>query len=409
MQRSQLKIGIVLTTPYEGSMGVVVRVTDLVKSLASMGVEVHVFSPFGVPGLGHTQRVFTHNLGNTANQLGLSRTVYRILQYCLAKPVLARNVVLGRKVLSRIVRSLSETVYSAVKDVDVDVLQGEQELASIACLNIKDRLDVQVVSSLHNIWPEELAASGVIEKGDSRFNYLMDWEQRISEDSEMVIVLSESMKDYLYDECGSRGANIIVVPLGSRPKIPDIEYIPNPSRVVYAGLLSKLDNVDLFVESMPYIKKEHPNVSFHLTRKGETYSSIKEHADRLGMTPDFFWYPTKDEFIDFLKRCHVGVITSKDHITRKFGFAIKFFDYLSVGIPVVVNDIGGWTKIVDYEKVGILTESNPESFAKGVLELLHDPEMRYELGRRCLYLSRTRFNIDRIAESLSKEYERLVA
>jgi glycosyltransferase involved in cell wall biosynthesis len=81
---------------------------------------------------------------------------------------------------------------------------------------------------------------------------------------------------------------------------------------------------------------------------------------------------------------------------------------LSVGIPVVANDIGGWTKVIEQEEIGVLTESTPEAFGKGVLQLLQNPEMRYELGKRCLELSKTKFNIDRIAMLLKEQYHRLI-
>ena len=328
-----MKIGLVLSTPYEGSMGVAVRVTDLSKSLINLGVEVHVFSPFSVPGLENTAAII-HPLDNIVSRLGISQTVYSSLQKCLSTPVLARNTILTKRVISSIINSFSKTIYAVAKDVDLDLIQGEQEIASIACLNIKDKLKIPVVSSLHNIWPEELVASDIIRNDDSRFHYLMSLEKEIAEHSDMIIVLSESMKDYIHQQISSySGNNVVVVPLGSRPRISNVEYLSNLSRVVHAGLLSKLDNVDLFIDSMPYVKERFTNVSFHLTDKGEACSSTKKHAQNLHVEPNFFWYPNSIDFFNFLKSCHIGVVTSKNHITRKFGYTMKFFDYLSVGIP----------------------------------------------------------------------------
>jgi len=402
-----LKIGIVLSTSYEGSLGVVIRVTDLIKSLVNFGIEVHVFSPFIIPELENTQKVIVHPLENIISKLKLSGIAYKTLQYCLRSPVLARKIILKKRVISRIIRSFSKLIYSKIREIDLDLIQGEQEIASIACLYLKDKLNIPIISSLHNIWPEELVASGVIEKNSYPFHYLMSMEREIVENSDMVIVLSAAMKDYICKEISSQN-NIVVVPLGSRPRISEVKYFSKPYRVVHAGLLSKLDNVQLFVESMPYIEKECPRVSFHLTGKGEAYPSVKKCAEKIGVKPNFFWYPNKNQFLNFLKSCHIGIVTSKNHITRKFGFTMKFFDYISLGIPVVANDIGGWTKIIEQEKIGVLTDSTVESFWNGVLKLLQNPEMRYEFGKRCLNLSKTKFNIDRIAGSLKDEYERLI-
>lgn len=406
-RRIILRIGIVLSAYYEGSLGVVIRVVDLIKSLTNLNVEVHVFSPFNIPELENMPKVTVHILENVISKLKLSRTIYKMLQYCLGSPTLSRKIMLRKWVISSIVKSFSGLVYSKMKEIKLDLIQGEQEIASLACLRLKDKLNVPVVSSLHNIWPEELVASGIIEKSSHQFHSLMNMEREIVENSDMVIVLSEAMKDYIRREIGSKG-KIVVVPLGSRPQISEVEYVSEPNRVVHAGLMSKLDNVGLFVESMPYIKRQHPKVSFYLTRKGEAYPSVKKYLKKIDVKPNFFWYSNKNHFLTFLKSCHVGVVTSKNHITRKFGFTMKFFDYLSVGIPVVANDIGGWTKIIEQEKIGVLTESTPEAFGKGVVQLLQNPEMRYELGKRCLELSKTKFNIDRIAVSLKEQYHRLI-
>jgi glycosyltransferase involved in cell wall biosynthesis len=402
----KLKIGIVLSTPYEGSMGVVVRVADLSKSLLNLGVEVHVLSPFELPSLSNTG-VVTHHLDNLASKLGISNNVYCNLQKCLSTPFLARNLILRKKVLSSIITSLSKTVLPIAQKEGFDLLQGEQELSSIACLNIRDKVKIPVVSSLHNIWPEELVASGIIESADSKYSYLMNIEKEIAENSDMVIVLSQSMKDYLHQSISGREKNVVVVPLGSRPRISEVEYAPNPSRVVHAGLLSKLDNVDLFIDSMPYIKSNFPQASFHLTDKGEACSAVKKRARNLNVKPTFFWFPNNPDFFSFLKTCHVGIVTSKDHVTRKFGYTMKFFDYLSLGIPVVANDIGGWTKIIEQENIGLLTSPDATSFGNGVLELLQNPETLYKLGTNCLHLSKTKFNIDFIASSLRAEYTAL--
>jgi glycosyltransferase involved in cell wall biosynthesis len=82
------------------------------------------------------------------------------------------------------------------------------------------------------------------------------------------------------------------------------------------------------------------------------------------------------------------------------GPAVKMFDYLSVGLPVVANDIGGWTRIIEDEEIGVLTESNPVSFAQGILKLIEDQRLSRGFGERGLELVRTKMNWDASAELL---------
>lgn len=85
----------------------------------------------------------------------------------------------------------------------------------------------------------------------------------------------------------------------------------------------------------------------------------------------------------------------------------KLFDYLSVGLPVVANEVGGWTDIVKANRVGVVTRDDPEDFARGILELVNDHEEAIECGRRGLEIIRTRYNWDVSASTLKSNYEKL--
>ena len=76
---------------------------------------------------------------------------------------------------------------------------------------------------------------------------------------------------------------------------------------------------------------------------------------------------------------------------------MKFFDYISYGIPVVANNIGGWTDVIQHENIGILADSTADSLADGILQLLQNPDMRYDLSKKCLHLAKTKFNTDACA------------
>jgi glycosyltransferase involved in cell wall biosynthesis len=85
-------------------------------------------------------------------------------------------------------------------------------------------------------------------------------------------------------------------------------------------------------------------------------------------------------------------------------YPAKLFDYLSVGLPVVANDVGTWTNLIKNSKVGIVTESTPQGFARGISRLLDDPELRNVCGQNALKFIKLR---SRSIEKLVKLYESL--
>ena len=50
----------------------------------------------------------------------------------------------------------------------------------------------------------------------------------------------------------------------------------------------------------------------------------------------------KEKLFDYLSRCDIGIITLPNNLSYRLNPAAKFFDYISVGLPIVMNNIGGW-------------------------------------------------------------------
>ena len=131
--------------------------------------------------------------------------------------------------------------------------------------------------------------------------------------------------------------------------------------------------------------------------------------EKFGIKAEYFWFPKSKDFYNFLSSCNVGAVTSSNDLPRRMGPPVKLFDYLSVGLPVVANDIGGWTKIIKEEEVGLLTDNNPRSFANGILKLLEDADLSYEFGKKGLELVKTKLNWDHSAQILLQKYEEMLA
>jgi glycosyltransferase involved in cell wall biosynthesis len=104
----------------------------------------------------------------------------------------------------------------------------------------------------------------------------------------------------------------------------------------------------------------------------------------------------------------VGVLPSSDDLARRMGTPVKLFNYMSVGLPIVANDIGGWTEIIKQEKVGIITNSDPKSFAEAIVNITNNPRSMQEYSIRSLELIKTKYNWDLCIQPLLYIYEKLV-
>ncbi len=398
-------VGLVVTHPFHGSPGSILRVRELSKSLSNMGVNVHIYSYYtSTENWG--DKVTFHKLKSLTSTLGLTDISYKITRRALNNHYFI-NHIMSKKMLDNSINSLANNLVDSVKE-DLDLIQGEQEIAAAACVRARKELGIPVVTSLHNIWVEELIAMNLIDKSSEQYTFLQKLEREIVTEANLVVAVSEGMAAYLKERYSFNHSNIAVIPPGGHVKINQVHNRIAPFKVVYAGLVVQRAQIDLFIRSMPFILKKYPDTKFYVTRRGEELSKIKRLAKQLGVNPEFYWFENSVEFYDFLASCHVGVVTSSDDLPRKIGPAVKLFDYLSVGLPVVANDIGGWTNIIKSEQVGLLTKCDPKSFAKGILELLDNPELSRKYGDMGLKLVKSKLSWDNSAKILFERYRLLV-
>ena len=124
------------------------------------------------------------------------------------------------------------------------------------------------------------------------------------------------------------------------------------------------EHVDLFVQSIPYVKS---NVRFNISNYGDQSSEIRRMVKRMGDARiTLNWYPKRVDVLRLMNTSKLGIVTSRDDMTRQLGPPLKLFEYLSNGLPVIANDIGGWTEIIRKERLGLLTRDDPIDFALAI-------------------------------------------
>ena len=84
-------------------------------------------------------------------------------------------------------------------------------------------------------------------------------------------------------------------------------------------------------------------------------------------------------------------------------------DYLAAGRPIATNPTGDLGRLVEAERVGIVAPQVPEAFARAILDLLHRPELRDEMGTRARALAETTLSWRAVAASVGELYDELSA
>jgi glycosyltransferase involved in cell wall biosynthesis len=101
-----------------------------------------------------------------------------------------------------------------------------------------------------------------------------------------------------------------------------------------------------------------------------------------------------------LKKSKIGILTSNNDITRQMGPACKLFEYMTCGLPVVANNIGGWTELIEREQIGLLTDDDPKDFANSIDRILSDDSLWQKMHSNALHIVKVKNNWQENARKL---------
>ncbi len=92
------------------------------------------------------------------------------------------------------------------------------------------------------------------------------------------------------------------------------------------------------------------------------------------------------------------------------GLPVSVLEAMAAGLSIITTPVGGIPEAVEDGVNGFLVEpGNPEMLADRILKLLEDEELRERMGRKSLRIAKEKFDVNIIAEGLSKIYEKVLA
>jgi len=398
----RLNIGFLyLHSPGE-SMGSINRVKCLCSGLIKLNHKCYVFSPYNFyENWGPLVKFI--NIAGILSKGQISKKIYQITRKIINTQHISRFTVLQPNMLNFMIKKLANDFLQTIKEnsYTLDCIIGEQEIASLILIRLKNKINIPIIANYHNYWPEELVEQSIIKRNNKIYQFLANLEKKILVHCNLVITNGEYIRKFLIKQFGDKyKLKILSIPIGSYPILNKPKKKSYPPKIINSGMVVHRSNLNLFLESIPYIIEQFPETQFYITRKGEELKQIMRKAKKMKLNINFYWKNSYQEFIDLLSNCNVGMLTSSYELTRKLGVATKILDYLAVGVPIVGNNVGGWTEIVSHYKVGILSKNNPKDLAKCIIYLLENHDICYQLGQNGINLLKNEYNSTKIAKKL---------
>jgi glycosyltransferase involved in cell wall biosynthesis len=348
------------------------HIRSLVKALEADGHEVTILSPPGVDPLKAAGLMPFLRKGDQAD--GLQR-IWKYIscqcpQFAFEVFELAYNLFLPFRLLPMLWRKPNAVLYERHAYfmfmgvllgkwfgrpvvLEVNELAGFKRARGLVMEGLARRIDAWVFSRTDHI----LCVSRV----------LAEEAQRRGASSERVHVLPNAIDPNRFQASGS-GQSI-------RARL-DLE---DSIVIGHVGLFYEWDRLDILIQVAKNIRDVHPGIKVLLVGDGPEMENLKQTACRLGMENAVILPGPvhRDDVPGYIDAMDICVLPD----SNAFGSPIALFEFMAMGKPCVVPDLGPMRDVIEDNVTGIMfPHSDYGALERVLLQFVEDPALRIQVG-----------------------------
>lgn len=272
---------------------------------------------------------------------------------------------------------------------------GIPALAGKLCRSIPYFFEVR------DLWPDIPVALGVIEEGVLA-RALRSAELLIYRHARTIVAANRDMARQIGRKTGNRKAIVVV------PNACDVDFFTPDRRdgefrraygledrvvCIHAGPFGRVNHLESVLDAAELLG-ESGGVSFVLIGEGREKLRLEVLAAERDLSNVLFLDAIgKKDLAGVLADCDIGLVTVIPLAELEWNCSNKFCDYLSSGLPVVLNYRGWHGRLLSDHECGLsAAQGDTESFAAAIGRLAGDGDLRAEYSRRARGLAETVLN-----------------
>jgi glycosyltransferase involved in cell wall biosynthesis len=223
--------------------------------------------------------------------------------------------------------------------------------------------------------------------------------------------VSQAIVNQLKKRPGSRlsGKQTIYVP-NAIPLAPIqgsdicIRTEPDSFTLGSVGRLTEQKGYCYWIEAMPEIVRDFPQIEFWLIGDGELRGELEQQCERLGIRDRVKFLGKRSDVLSLLRQLDLFVLPSLWE-----GLPTVIMESMSQGVPVLATDIPGTREMIEDGKTGWLVQpQDPSALAKATIRILRDPMGRLRASQEALKMI-DRFSIESVASQYLNLYHSIGA
>jgi len=298
---------------------------------------------------------------------------------------------------------MQNKIHDIVVQQNIDIIHIEHSYMGFFNLfferPVKTVLDMQNIES-DILWQTFKRSKNSLRKWFS----LWEWirfsrsEKHIVKQFDYITVVSREDRDWVQQYLRV-GQKVLVVPNGVDLKFYSAHSRQKPKHIVFIGTMRYYPNVDAvlyFVKRIfPIIKKYLPNIKLYIVGQDPTIEIKNLHNNN-----DIIVTGLVNDVRPYLNKALVAVVP----LRIGSGTRLKILEAWAAGVPVVTTSVGCYgLEFVPNEH--LIVADNPNEFAKAVIKLVKNQNLRIRLSRAGMKLVERKYSWKAIFATIDDIYD----
>lgn len=287
---------------------------------------------------------------------------------------------IGEVPASRIerIRKMAKKAYMAALKADADIYHFHDPELLPYGLKLKKKNKVVIYDSHEDVPRQILAKDWLPAPVRGTISMIFDkYEKHVAGRLDYVVAATPHIKK-IFRVFGSRAIDIKNYPVLADIRGDNSDYFSRDNKICYAGGLTEIRGITTLVDIA-----EKADVKLLLAGDMEKSYEQQLRSRRGFENTEYRGYVDRDGIAALYKESRIGMAVLKPTPNHVNALAIKLFEYMAAGLPVICSDFPLWKQIVEENGCGICV--NPEDtdqIAEAVKYLLENQELAKEMGDR---------------------------
>lgn len=254
------------------------------------------------------------------------------------------------------------------------------------------------IIDIRDDYPRVYFEAGLIKSNSFAGRLLLKIEQKMCASSILVIAATEGIKQNIKKYYSG---NIWLLRNGYSNQLfkPCKEKYPDFT-LVFHGIISNYQDVDLLIDLGKAITKRNLEISIIVIGQGSQEDKLKNN-----LPPCIKYLGPKpyEDIPTLISKAHLGLSFRRQGKISQDSFPVKTYEYIGVGIPIIVTPISEAGNYVTKSKIGY--QFNPENIDEllnKIIEIKSDAELYSQLTENILKI-RPQFSRERISEDATQQ------